>query len=158
MWGINIIFDATTNTRWKSTIVKMPKMQICNFGQTQNLCYWNDIEVSSWKVKRRYSSNSDEELSVNIPFTWTQDRAKGVNIEKLPKLKFWIKKNQHATHLLKLTDNMCKYEMDLASIVEGTQRTRSSSQTDGRTDVRTDEQGETSIPNHFRWAGAITWN
>ena len=39
----------------------------------------------------------------------------------------------HATHLLKLLDKMCKYEMDPASIVEDTERTRS---TDGRTDGR----------------------
>ena len=30
---------------------------------------------------------------------------------------------QCATHLLKLVDKMCKYEMDLASIVEDTERT-----------------------------------
>ena len=33
-----------------------------------------------------------------------------------------------ATHLLKLLDKMCKYEMDLMSIVEDTERT------DGQTD------------------------
>ena len=30
---------------------------------------------------------------------------------------------QHATHLLKLVDMMCKYKMDLASIVEDTEQT-----------------------------------
>ena len=47
-----------------------------------------------------------------------------------------------ATQLLKLFDKMCKYEMDLAGIVEDTERTRFCPQTDGRTDG----QGETSIP------------
>ena len=34
------------------------------------------------------------------------------------------------THLLKLLDKMCKYEMDLASIVEDTEQTRFCPQTD----------------------------
>ena len=38
-----------------------------------------------------------------------------------------------ATHLLKLPDKMCKYEMDLKSIVEDTERTRFCPQTDRRT-------------------------
>ena len=37
---------------------------------------------------------------------------------------------------------MCKYEMDLTSIVENTEQTRFCPQTDGRKDG----QGETSIP------------
>ena len=47
----------------------------------------------------------------------------------------------HATHLLKLLDKMCKYEMDPMSIVEDTERTRFCPQTDRRTDG----QGDTSI-------------
>ena len=38
------------------------------------------------------------------------------------------------THLVKLLDNMCKYEMDPMSIVEDTERTRFCPQTDGQTD------------------------
>ena len=41
---------------------------------------------------------------------------------------------QHARHLLKLVDEMCKYEMDLASIVEDTEQTWFCPQTDGRMD------------------------
>ena len=38
---------------------------------------------------------------------------------------FWISKQTlHATHLLKLLDKMCKYEMDAMSIVEDTEWTR----------------------------------
>ena len=40
---------------------------------------------------------------------------------------------------------MCKYEMDLASIVEDTEQTQFCPQTDRWTDGRTDGQGETSI-------------
>ena len=56
----------------------------------------------------------------------------------------------HATHLLKLLDKMCKYEMDPMSIVEDTERTRFCPQTDRRTDG----QGDTSIPPfQLRWSG-----
>ena len=49
---------------------------------------------------------------------------------------------------------MCKYEMDLMSIVEDTERTRFCPQTDRRTDRRTDGQGDTSIPPYqLRWSG-----
>ena len=38
---------------------------------------------------------------------------------------FWIfKRALHVTHLLKLLDKMCKYEIDPMSIVEDTERTR----------------------------------
>ena len=69
-----------------------------------------------------------------------------------------LKRALHATHLLKLLDKMCKYEMDPMSIVEDTERTRFCPQTDrrtdGRTDRRTDGQGDTSIhPFQLRWSG-----
>ena len=41
-----------------------------------------------------------------------------------------LKRALHATHLLKLLDKMCKYEMDPMSIVEDTERTRFCPQTD----------------------------
>ena len=78
---------------------------------------------------------------------------------KEDKENFWIlKRALHATHLLKLLDKMCKYEMDPMSIVEDTERTRFCPQTDrrtdGRTDRRTDGQGDTSIPRfQLRWSG-----
>ena len=45
-----------------------------------------------------------------------------------------LKQPLHATHLVKLLDKMCKYEMDPMSIVENTERTRFCPQTDRRTD------------------------
>ena len=57
-----------------------------------------------------------------------------------------FQETQHATHLLKLVDKMCKYEMDPTSIVEDTERTRFCPQTDRRTDGQTDGRRETSIP------------
>ena len=59
----------------------------------------------------------------------------------------------HVTHLLKLLDKMCKYEMDLTSIVEDTEQTRFC-RTDGWTDGQTDGQRETNIPPfQLRWRG-----
>ena len=47
---------------------------------------------------------------------------------------FWIlRKAVHTTHLLKLLDKVCKYEMDPISIVEDKERTRFCPQTDRRT-------------------------
>ena len=71
---------------------------------------------------------------------------------------FWIliKKTLHATHLLKLLDKMCKYEMEPASITEDTEQTWFCPQTDRQTEEWTDWQGETSIsPLQLHWAGAI---
>ena len=45
-----------------------------------------------------------------------------------------LKQNLHMTHLLQLLDNMCKYEMDLTSIVEDTEQTQFCPQTDRRMD------------------------
>ena len=60
-----------------------------------------------------------------------------------------LKRALHATHLLRLLDKMCKYEMDPMSIVEDTERTRFCPQTDRRTDG----QGNTSIPFQLWWSG-----
>ena len=58
------------------------------------------------------------------------------------------------THLLKLLDNMCKYEMDPMSIVEDTERTLFCPQTDrrmdGQMDRQTDGQGETSMQSYHK--------
>ena len=47
-----------------------------------------------------------------------------------------LKQTLHGTHLLKLLDKMCKYEMDPTSIVEDTERTDSVHR---RTDRQTDK-------------------
>ena len=61
-----------------------------------------------------------------------------------------LKRALQPTHLLKLLDKMCKYEMDPMSIVEDTERTRfcpqTDRQTDGRTDGQTDGQTDKVIP------------
>ena len=52
----------------------------------------------------------------------------------------------HATHLLKLLDKMCKYEIDPTRTVGATERTQDAGRTDGQTDRRTDGRSETNIP------------
>ena len=61
-----------------------------------------------------------------------QDKVKVTNLKNLPKLQiFEFEIILYGTHLLKLLDKMCKHEMDPASIVEDTERTRFCPQTDG---------------------------
>ena len=82
-------------------------------------CYWPVDIGSQKKVKTRQSQNY-----------------------KFKKIEFEFDKTLHAAHLLKLLDEMCKYEMDPASIVEYTERTPFCPQMDRQTDG----QGETNIP------------
>ena len=62
-------------------------------------------------------------------------QSQSYKFKKIAKISnFWIlKRALHATHLLKLLDKMCKYEIDPMSIVEDTERTRFCPQTDRRT-------------------------
>ena len=73
----------------------------------------------------------------DYPYHWVilehkskEDKVKVTNLKNSPKFQ---KRALHATHLLKLLDKMCKYEMDPMSIVEDTERTRFCPQTDRRT-------------------------
>ena len=69
----------------------------------------------------------------DYPYYWIimdpklkEDKVKVINLKNL--LKF--QQTVHATHLLKLLDKMCKYEMDPVCIVEDTERTQFCPQTD----------------------------
>ena len=66
------------------------------------------------------------------------DKVKVTNVKILSKLPI-LKQTLHATHLMKLLDKMCKYKMDLVSIVLDTELTRFCSQLDGWTDGQTDK-------------------
>ena len=73
-----------------------------------------------------------------------------------------LKRALHPTHLRKLLDKMCKYEMDPMSIVEDTEQTPFCPQTDRRTDGRTDGQMDKMIPvyppfNFVEAGGMIMW-
>ena len=67
----------------------------------------------------------------------TQSQSHKFKIAKNSNFKT-LQATSHATHLLKLLDKMCKYELDPARIVSATQRTRDAGRTDGRS--------ETNIP------------
>ena len=100
---------------------KMTKIQNYNFDQTRNVCLINHLEVSLRKIKSCCNKNSDEESTFNIHITRTQDKAKGVNWKKLAKkFKFW----NFSQNLTRDTPLEVGYEMDMASILEDTQRTR----------------------------------
>ena len=108
----------------------------------------------------------------DYPYHWVildpkskEDKVKVTNLfyKKFAQISnFWIlKRALPATHLLKLVDKMCKYEMDPMSIVEDTERARfcpqtdrrTDGQTDRRTDTQTDGQGDTSTPPfQLRWS------
>ena len=74
-----------------------------------------------------------------------------------------LKQTLHATNLLKLLNKMCKYELDLTSIVEDTERTwfcpqtdrRKDGQTDRQTDRQTDKVKPVYPPFNFVEAGGI---
>ena len=79
------------------------------------------------------------------PYHWVildpKSKEDKVKVTNLKNSNFWILKwALHTTHLLKLLDKMCKYEMDPMSILEDTERTRFCPQTDRRTDGRTDRR------------------
>ena len=82
-----------------------------------------------------------------------EDKVKVTNLKNSPKfLNFWIlKRALHATHLLKLLDKMCKYEMDPMSIVEDTELTRFCPQTDRRT------RWYQYTPFQLRWSGGYKY-
>ena len=64
-----------------------------------------------------------------------------------------LKQTLHATHLLKLFDKMCKFEKDLMSIVEDTERTRFCQQTDRRTRWNQNTPPPPPPPFQLRWGG-----
>ena len=54
-----------------------------------------------------------------------------------------LQETLHVTHLLKLVDKMCKYEIDLTRTVGATERTRDGGRMDGQTDGRTEWNQDT---------------
>ena len=84
-----------------------------------------------------------------------EDKVKVTNLKNSPKFKI-LKQALHATHLLKLLDKMCKYEMDPTSIIEDTERTRFCPQTNRRTDRQMDKVKPVYSPFNFVEAGGIT--
>ena len=65
-----------------------------------------------------------------------------LQIKRIAKISYFliVKQTLHLTHLLKLLNTMCKYEMDPTSIVEDTEGTRFCPQTDRGTDGQTNRR------------------
>ena len=95
---------------------------------------WVLLKIQSGhdSVHRRTDGQGDTSISP-YQLRWSggykEDKVKVTNLKNLPKFQI-LKRALHATHLLKLLDKMCKYEMDPMSIVEDTERTRFCPQTD----------------------------
>ena len=96
----------------------------------------------------------------DYPYYWfisdPKSKQDKVKITNLPKIQFVknFAKTLNATHLLKQLNKMCKYEMDLASTVEVTERTRFCPQMDGQNDGRT-SWNQYAPTSHFQlhWSG-----
>ena len=125
----------------------------------------NNIELEQLERLRSEDTPAASWLPIPLSYIGSQVKRRQSQSYKLKTFakisNFYIlKRALHTTHLLKLLDKMCKYEMDPMSIVEDTERTRfcppTDRRTDGRTDGRADGQGDTSIPPYqLRWSGGI---
>ena len=155
VWNLKaLVFKITSGMRKRS---KSLIRSLCtNLMRHSNHChtqYRSFFPYQTWKrimcIKSNpYISWYPEEARTK---SWSKNFGKNSN--------FGISKLQHTTHL-KLFDRMCKYEMDLASIVEDTERTWFFA-TDGWPDrqmaEQTDGQSETSIPPPNFWWGYVEY-
>ena len=131
---------------------KMPKIQNCYLGQTLNLYLVNHPEVSTWEIWSCYNKKSDERnQQSHYMDTRQSERWNFKEITKISNFRI-CHKTQHATHLLKLVDKICKYEMDSAH-----------RRTDGQTDkVKPVYPASTSLGVGWGGGGGIikepVWN
>ena len=125
--------------------------------QDWRLQFQNHICIISFSSSSVTLSSKATQTSTRMPAFWGYSAAsqsyKFKEFAKNLNFEFWKKKTLHAAHLLKLLDKMCKYEMDLASIVEDTEQTWFRPQTDRRMDRRTGWNQCT--PFQLRWSGGI---
>ena len=122
---------------------------ICLIGRGYQPFIWTKVGQQLEQLERLRSEDTPRRLMIThtIESYWipSQKMTKSkLQISKIRQNFLILKRALHATHLLKLLDKMCKYEMDPMSIVEDTERTRFCPQTDRRTDG----QGDTSIPHY----------
>ena len=116
-------------------------------NQFISLLFYVNRTIHSWDVAGHVSRGGQNILYWVMKKTIQQKKS-----------NFGIFRNtQHRAHLLlKLVDKMCKYDINLTSIVEDTERTQFCQQIDGEMERWTDRQGETSIPPfNFVEAGSM---
>ena len=113
-------------------------------ADTQMHPYWEEIPgyTSLTRTNRTPAFWGYPPPPHDYPYHWVildpkvkRRQSQSYKFKKFAKISnLWIfKQALYATHLLKLLDKMCKYEMDPMSIVEDTERTRFCPQTDRRT-------------------------
>ena len=116
---------------------------------SQQRCYtvWWTL-TGPWDFKkswRHFELEQLERLRSEIPppmITHTSDSHQIPSQRKTKSKLQILQETLHATHLLRLLDKMCKYEMDQTRTVGATERTRDVGQTYGRTDRQTDGRTE----------------
>ena len=102
-------------------------------NNTVKLClYLNQTKLEQLECLRSEDTPCRLMITHTIESYW-------IPSEKKIKIFLIFKQSLHTTHLLKLLDKMCKYEMDPTSIVEDTERKRFCPQMDRRADGQMDE-------------------
>ena len=128
----------------------------CHDISWQLICHFEWYHLVQLEQLERLRSEDTPPPPHDYPYYWVilnpmseEDKVKVTNLKNSSKFQIFIilKQTLHATHLLKLLDKICKYEMDLMSIVEDKERTRICPHTDRRT--RWNQY--TSLSNKVQW-------
>ena len=136
-WGISKELKSGGKWHWGSVVTGLWPDSILK--QLELLCF--EIPPAATWLNR---------LVIHIRSQVKRRQSQSYKFKKIAKNSNFeiLQETLHATHLLKLLDKMCKYEMDPTRTVGSTEQTRDVGRTDGQTDGRT----ETNI---LRCAGII---
>ena len=123
-----------------------------NLNETRTLtpAFW-DTPAAPWLPYQWFTSDPKSK----------QDKVKVTNFKNLSKIQI-LHESLHVTNLLKLLDEMYKYEMDPTRTVGATEQTgdagRTDRRTEGRTDGRTDRVQSWQEMRDGRTDGRTEWN
>ena len=140
----------------------------------QNIINFTNNYLTHWPLGKCGSNLKLEQLECllsedtpqDYPYYWVilypkskEDKVKVTNLKNGPKCQIFNFLTNF-THLLKLLDNMCKYEMDPTSIVEDTEQTRFCPQMDRRPDGQMDRRRRWNQYTLFelRWSVCVWYN
>ena len=109
----------------------------------------SELDQRSEQLKGLLSEDTPPPMITHTIDTYWQSQGK--KFTEFAKISYFsiLYKSLHETHLVKPFDKMWKCEMDPASIVEDTERTRFCPQTDRQT------KWNQYIPLQFRWSEGI---
>ena len=166
-----ILFIGPLGTNFNEILIEIhtvsfKKMHLkMSSGKRRPFCLFTLVVVNSFRrtnqakleqLERLRSEDTPAASWLPMPLSHIGSKVKGrqsqsYKFKKIAKISnFWIlKRALHATHLLKLLDKMCEYEMDPMSILEDTEWTRFCPQTDRRT------RWYQYTPFQLRWSGGI---